>query len=207
MDKKLLADLYSSAIALESEGNQEVEIEHSFVCRCTDKSFLSKAEKMVTMEQYEIRSIRSEDGLNAVLRMRATQEGEDDVEYMFATKVYQKDGGCHETELLVTVDLFNAFKQMAPFGSKKKRHYLKDESDRTWEIDVYSDDEGNDYEWFRAELEVMQMEGIPNLPFECDEVIYTNDADEATRTKVDGLHQKYFSISNPDNIAPILTPM
>lgn len=183
--------------------NANKEIEYVFIVEVDNYDEVRKlATSVQSMEQWEIKSKHENTGTRGAVRVRAINNKE----FMLGVKVYSPDGiSADEHEISVSRDMFEAYKKLAPMGTKKRRYSIKDDGGLTWEVDVYTDENGNEIPWCKVDLEVRSKHvKAPNFPFTVKTVI-TNDRTRDEDLFVTRLFSTKFNIYNRSNILPVET--
>lgn len=180
----------------------EQEIEHVFYVQVSNYDEIKKlAHSKVVMEQWEIRSSNKNNSkVNGAIRIRSI----DNKEFILTTKLYTDDGmGAKEMNVDVAKDMFEAFKILCPVGTKKTRYSIKD-GRHTWEIDVYTNQFGEEVRWCKVDLEVPNVNTlIPDkFPFKVIQSISKERTDEQQKF-IEDLFIKEFNMYNMVNILPL----
>lgn len=155
------------------EGSDEAleEIEYMFYLKLEDFSQLEKAKYKEKQYQWSIKFAK--DNLESIVRVRKTVSGSE-TKYILTSKVdiYGLDGKW-ELERDVEEHHYTALYELAENGMIKDRYFFPiDGTDLVWEIDVFSDEEGNPNPWVKVDLEVnKRLATIPEFPVDYSEAI------------------------------------
>ena len=187
-----------------ANGKRQQELEYSYMAHLTDMKQLDKAD---SVEEYEQWILMTDDTTRGgSIRVRAVNGSK----YILTMKNHLKSvkgaHNAHETEMEVTKDMFDTFKQLATFGSRKKRYVFNVPKEKYyWEVDVYLNKDGKNSEWVKLDLEVPKsVKEIPAFPMNFDRVI-----DSLNKTEDDKkfLHNLFKddknTLVNRDNILPV----
>lgn len=151
----------------ETDGKTRVEREIVVFGKIADFGELAKADRVEKQEQWEVRPKETGTKFQGGIRIRCTS----DTKYVLTFKTYQPNVGDlveTETELdpVAGKSMMNELKKLTASGMIKVRHYFKvPDSDLTWEVDVYFDEQNRPLRWCKIDLEVPSMDiARPELP-------------------------------------------
>lgn len=176
--------------AAELDGKARVEDEKVFYGRLTVES-LERLKQMAEIEHQEQYQLAKPNGC---IRVRRTEDGDGEVEYILTGKGWNDGSGKKlEAEQETAKDMFSLFKRIADSGMKKTRYTVEDESGE-WEFDVFYDSEGNEHDWCKVDLEDSSA-GLTEMPITLLDVF--EDTPHARspelQAKVSSLYDKYFT--------------
>lgn len=192
--------------AAEPDGTTRLEREFVFYGRIVDFDELNRAIGHEEQEQWEIRNPRN-DKLQyfGSIRVRKTTSLEPDgghrVVYVLTMKTMTDDvSGRQEVEIPTTADMFEQIKRLATGGSIKTRYFFPiPETLFRWEVDVYTNRDGEADDWCKIDLEVDSPDyKPPQFPIQLEEVITRQPADRTAdeRKFVEKLMDEKFILSN-----------
>ena len=184
--------------AIEAIGQVQKEIEKCYFGKIADPEELKKADSVVRIEQWEIRSPYG------LMRVRAYN----DEKYEYCVKLFKKDAEGNqariEKEMDIDKEFFEMIRSLSVQGSLKDRYEFKvPDSDLVWEVDVYRDAETEDSPiiWCKVDLEVPAMDTpIPEFPITFSEHFDQDNCDEEWSQFKRELFDKKYNRNNPLNI-------
>lgn len=163
--------LNASLESMPTDGKARVEREMEFYGRIVDFSQLSKADSKETQEQWEIRPPLDETlKYGGGIRVRCINGDK----YVMTVKAFEKGSkqGRLESEIEVSKDMFELFKRLSTGGMVKTRHVFKIDDQHSWEVDVYTGENGEPEAWCKVDLELFSKDfQVPALPIQLEEVI------------------------------------
>jgi hypothetical protein len=158
------------------------------------------------VEEYEQWEISTDDSRNkgersGTIRVRSINKRE----FVMAVKERERTktmaNSCLETEVPITKDMFEAFKKLAPVGLVKTRYTFPTEGKYKWELDIFTLESGDVYDWCQMDLEVKgELDEMPPFPVGIGEAI--NAKDRRYKEAVNQIFSRP-KIHNGDNILPI----
>jgi CYTH domain-containing protein len=185
-------------------GKKQLELEYSFMAKLTDMNQLKKADSNETYEQWMLMSSDLEKG--GSIRVRNIN----DKEFVLTIKNHRKKikgvGNADETEMKCTKDMFESFKKLANFGSKKERYKFKiPNKNYYWEVDVYLKADGKRWEWVKLDLELPNViSDLPPFPMNFEKVISNQSKNPGDEKFIKELFKNNkITLINDDNIMPL----
>lgn len=195
-----------------NDGQVAVEREFTYYGKIVDRSELENAERREEQEQWSLRvdNFKPVDDTRVQkyageIRVRRTRpldgENHGTDRFMLTVKSFSPsaDDAKKEAELEITEDLFKMVRQIANGGMVKVRYYFPRTDGTTWEVDVFKDAEGNDYEWCKIDLEVEKDQEAPtDFPIQINDVINGDfrKRTEEERDQVKRLMDEVFVLKN-----------
>jgi CYTH domain-containing protein len=163
----------------EVNGKSQKELEYTFVGYIDDlQSIIDNASSVEEYEQWWMSTDdkRNEGDVSGTFRVRSI----DRKEFTMTIKERFNSAKFHsstETEVKISKDMFESFKRLAPMGIIKTRYsYPIPNTKYTWEIDVYTLESGDIYDWVKLDLEVKgELKSIPSFPPGIGEAIDTKE--------------------------------
>jgi CYTH domain-containing protein len=220
MKKVNFSDTYRSLVGLScgqlgmeaEQAGETMEVEYVFYGKITDFSVLEQATTREEHEQWGVRIPRTgKNASEAKIRVRKTTSSDGDVSYMQTIKIRQEVAHVLGHQLPVSdrsigvecnADSFEAFSLMSDDGLIKTRYMVPASNGLMWEIDVFKDPQGHNFEFVKIDLElpkgVRVLEELPPFPAGIDILVY-NQPDEQTekeKTLIKELYEKYFVAKN-----------
>jgi CYTH domain-containing protein len=186
-------------------GKSQKELEYTFVGYIDDlDTIVSNASHVEIYEQWWMSTddSRNTGKMSGTFRVRSINNKK----YTMTIKERSRNsGGAHEaveTEVTISKDMFESFKKLAPMGIMKTRYSFPiPNSNYTWEIDVFTLESGDVYDWCKMDLEVKnELKSIPEAPKGISQVVDTKD--RSYKKEVDRILQKPV-IHRDDSILPL----
>jgi CYTH domain-containing protein len=186
-------------------GKSQTELEYTFVGFIQNFHAIEQAATKV--EEYSQWWMSTDDKRNngnnsGTFRVRSINNREFTMTIKERSRTTGKANSAKETEVPITKDMFESFKRLAPLGLNKTRYTIPIPKSRyVWEIDVFTNDLGNVYDWCKMDLEVRsELDEIPAPPEGIGEMINTKE--RRYKDAVDQILGKPV-IHNRDSILPL----
>lgn len=168
------------------DGKTHKEKEYVWYGKVVD---FSELEKATGTEQQRQSAVRCKNG---IIRVRKTvKDGE--VSYVLTAKSFVGRNERNEVSKDVTEDMHEVFMKATGESMDKTRYFFDAGNGLTWEVDIFTDPEGNNKPYCKIDLEVTQdLKEFPILPIKLEEVIPPGDRTSEQQQFVDGLNMKMF---------------
>ena len=176
------------------------EKEYTYYVRISNFKQLENASHAEKHEQWQ--ALIPKNDLNAGeahIRARKITSSSGEVQYELTLKSKAKNDSKIESTVIANEQIFTQIAFIADYGMRKDRYTFPIEgSNLKWEVDVYPDGKAGYYTWAKVDLEIKEnIDKVPELPIEVEEVITPNDAlTPEGKAKVDGLFKTYFLLQN-----------
>ena len=176
------------------------EKEYTYYVRISNFKQLENASHAEKHEQWQ--ALIPKNDLNAGeahIRARKITSSSGEVQYELTLKSKAKNDSKIESTVDVNEQIFTQIAFIADYGMRKDRYTFPIEgSNLKWEVDVYPDGKAGYYTWAKIDLEIKDnLDKVPELPIEVEEVITPNDAlTPEGKARVDKLFDTYFLMQN-----------
>ncbi|MBE0438289.1 MAG: hypothetical protein IBX57_00785 [Gammaproteobacteria bacterium] len=186
---------YSGDIVVSNEDIDELEYE--IYLKVSDFKQLKNAKYSEHQEQWQMRFNKGPLAVKVRSR-KCIRDG--DIKYYLTTKLDLEDvDAAWELEDEVTRLHYEEIRDLSDNGMIKERYFFPiNGTDLVWEVDVFSDDNGEFIEWVKIDLEVPhRLAKLPELPIEGTEVILAQKGErtEEEINLIDKLYSEHFIIS------------
>ena len=177
------------------------EKEYTYYVRISNFKQLENASHAEKHEQWQCLIPRNDlNAGEAHLRARKITSSTGEVKFELTLKSKTKDDNTKfESTLNASEQIFTQIAFIADYGMRKDRYTFPIEgSNLKWEVDVYPDGKAGYYTWAKIDLEIKEdIDKVPELPIEVEEVITPNDAlTPEGKARVDKLFDTYFLMQN-----------
>lgn len=161
-----VAELKAANEAEVGDGKPKKELEYVWYGRVLDFSIIEKA---IGFEIQRQSAIKQPGGL---IRVRKTvKDGQ--VSYVETTKLFSADGSRQELPYDCDALKHEFFMKMTGGSTDKTRYFYPAGGGLTWEVDFYTDLEGNFKPWCKIDLEVKEpLLHVPTPPVKMADVIF-----------------------------------
>lgn len=171
-----------------ADGIKRQELEFTMYVLLSDLNELKKkAVKVETHEQWSIHLDEKENTVEGKVRIRLI----DNIRAVLTSKIKRdQQVGSEETEQEISMDMFNALREMTTDGYIKTRYIVPSNiMGQSWEVDVFYANGGAQHPWVKVDLEVKDLnDPIPIFPLAHDRVIYADgEMTHTDRLKVKSL--------------------
>lgn len=200
---------YLSQEALDST-KTILEQEYVFYVRITNFKQLENAAHAEKHEQWQIKIPSTDENAGSgSIRARKVTSADGTISYEITTKSKTKKGNI-ETTIPATEENFTQIAFMANSGMRKDRYTFPIEnSDLSFEVDVFPDGKAGYYTWAKIDLEVKSpLSSFPELPIQVEEIITPQDAETPEgQEEVSRLFDTFFLLKNKyKDLSPSLKP-
>lgn len=200
---------YLSQEALDSP-KTILEQEYVFYVRITNFKQLENAAHAEKHEQWQIKIPSTDENAGSgSIRARKVTSADGTISYELTTKSKTKKGNI-ETTVPTTEENFTQIAFMANSGMRKDRYTFHIEnSDLSFEVDVFPDGKAGYYTWAKIDLEVKSpLSSFPELPIQVEEIITPQDAETPEgQEEVSRLFDTFFLLKNKyKDLSPSLKP-
>lgn len=187
-------------------GKKQQELEYTFIGLITDFNQLENASKVEEYEQwwFSTDDSKNKGAISGTIRVRSI----DRKKYTMAIKERERSKtaahSAMETETEISKDMFESFKKLSPLGIIKTRYSFPiQNSPYTWEVDVYTLEDGDTYDWAKIDLEVKKPiadDKFPPPPIDFGE--FLNTKEKYAKPFIDKILNRPV-IHNRDSILPV----
>lgn len=179
--------------ALEAEiadGQAHSELEYVWYGKIEDFDILNRAVKKIIQRQSFVLMN------NGLIRVRKTIE-DGVVSYVETTKLFGAGGVRKELPFPATALKHEFFMRATGESMDKTRHTYPAEGGLTWEVDIFTDLDGNIKPYCKVDLEVSApLKVIPTPPIKLSDVIFVDPSkgrpDRETQLRIDELNKRMF---------------
>lgn len=169
-----------------ADGKVYKEKEYVWYGKVEDFSMLEKAKGSEVQRQTAVKT------KNGIFRVRKTVvDGK--VDYTFTAKSSSGKNERNECTTVVTEEMHNVFMAAVGESMDKTRYFFDAGNGLTWEVDIFTDLDGNNKPYCKIDLEVKEdLTEFPPLPIKLSEIVPPGDRTSEQQEFVGNLNSKMF---------------